>query len=52
MPIFMGIHPKPIGHSHSAFLDSRILGNDGVWFFPENALIDEGISVGNAAQAL
>jgi len=28
MPMKMGIHRKPIGHSHSAFLDSRIRGND------------------------
>jgi len=29
MPIKGGIHCKPIGHSHAAFLDSRIRGNDG-----------------------
>jgi len=28
MPMKMGIHCQPIGHSHSAFLDSRLRGND------------------------
>jgi len=37
MPMKMGIHFKPIGHSHSASLDSRVRGNDGVCSFPENA---------------
>jgi len=29
MPMKMGIYCKPIGHSHSDFLDSRLRGNDG-----------------------
>ena len=33
MPMKMGIHCKPIGHRHSASLDSRVRGNDGVRFF-------------------
>jgi len=37
MPMNMGIHRKPMGQGHSAFLDSRIRGNDGVDSFPENA---------------
>jgi len=36
MPVNMGIHCEPIGRSHSAFLDSRLRGNDGVSSFPEN----------------
>jgi len=28
MPMNMGIHHKPMGHDHSAFLDSRLRGND------------------------
>jgi len=38
MPMNMGIHRKPIGQGHSAFLDSHRRGNDGVGSFPENAL--------------
>jgi len=38
MPMKMGIHCKLIWHSHSAFLDSRVRGNDGVCSSPENAL--------------
>jgi len=38
MPMKMGIHYKPIGHSYSAFLDSRLRGNDGGMFFPRNRL--------------
>jgi hypothetical protein len=38
MPIFMGIHCKPIGHSHSASLDSRVRGNDGGMFFSRKRL--------------
>jgi len=38
MPMKMGIHCKSIGHSHSAFLDSRIRGNDGGMFFSEKRL--------------
>jgi len=46
MPMKMGIHRKPIGHSRLAFLDSRLRGNDGgfcpvprtgVYSFPKNA---------------
>jgi len=29
MPMKMGIHRKPIGYSHCAFLDSRLCGNNG-----------------------
>ena len=35
MPMKMGIHCKPIDHSHSASLDSRVRGNDGDMFFPK-----------------
>jgi len=35
MPMKMGIHCKPIGHSHSASLDSRVRGNDGGMVFAE-----------------
>jgi len=42
MPIFMGIHHKPMGHNHSAFLDSRIGGNDGGMFFPRKRLRSAG----------
>jgi len=38
MPMKMGIHYKLIGYRHSAFLDSRIRGNDGGMFFPRNGL--------------
>jgi hypothetical protein len=38
MPMKMGIHCKPIGHSHSASLDSRVHGNDGGMFFPRKRL--------------
>ena len=38
MPMKMGIHCKPIGHRHSASLDSRIRGNDGGMFFPRKRL--------------
>ena len=49
MPMKMGIHCKPIGHRHSASLDSRVRGNDGGMFFPRKRLIlwnpfDVGIS--------
>ena len=40
MPMKMGIHCKPIGHSHSASLDSRVRGNDGGMFFPRKRLIN------------
>ena len=40
MPMKMGIHCKPIGHSHSASLDSRVRGNDGGMFFPRKCLSD------------
>ena len=43
MPIFMGIHCNPIGHGHSASLDSRVRGNDGGMFFPRKRL-SSGIS--------
>jgi len=29
MPMKMGIHCKSMGHGRSAFLDSRLYGNDG-----------------------
>jgi len=35
MPMKMGIHYKLIGYKHSAFLDSRMRGNDGVCSFPK-----------------
>ena len=38
MPMNMGIHCKPIGHSHSTSLDSRVRGNDGGIFFPRKRL--------------
>jgi len=38
MPMNMGIHRKPIGHSRLAFLDSRLRGNDGGMFFPGKRL--------------
>jgi len=37
MPMNMGIYRKPVRQGHSAFLDSRIRGNDGVDSFSENA---------------
>jgi|GEM_PF-2067820 len=39
MPMKMGVHCKPIGHSHSASLDSRARGNDGGMFFSRKRLI-------------
>jgi hypothetical protein len=38
MPMKMGIHCKPIGHSHSASRHSRVRGNDGGMFFPRKRL--------------
>jgi len=38
MPMKRGIHCKPIEHSHSAFLDSRVRGNDGGIFFSRDRL--------------
>jgi len=38
MPMKMGIHCKPIGHSHLASLDSRIRGNDEGIFFSRKHL--------------
>ena len=38
MPISMGIHCRPIGHRHSASLDSHVRGNDGGMFFPRKRL--------------
>ena len=38
MPMKMGIHCNPIGHGHSASLDSRVRGNDGGMFFPRKRL--------------
>ena len=38
MPIFMGIHFKPIGHGHSTSLDFRVRGNDGGMFFSRKRL--------------
>ena len=38
MPMKMGIHCKPIGHSHSASLDSRVRENNGGMFFPRKRL--------------
>jgi len=34
MPMNMGIHREPMAHAQSAFLDSRLRGNDGGMFFP------------------
>jgi len=39
MPMKMGIHHKPIGHCHSAFLDSRLRGNDGSISFSKKSFI-------------
>jgi len=33
MPMKMGIHRQPIARGYSAFLDSRMHGNDGGMFF-------------------
>jgi len=44
MPMKMGIHCKPIGHSHSAFLDSRVRGNDGGMFFSRKYLRERGLA--------
>jgi len=38
MPMKMGIHCKPIGHSHSVSLDSRVRGNDEGMFFSRKRL--------------
>ena len=38
MPMKMGIHCKPIGHSHSVSLDSRVRGNPERLFFPRKRL--------------
>jgi len=40
MPMKMGIHCKPIGHSPSALLDSRLRGNDGRMAFGHSTLLD------------
>ena len=38
MPMKMGIHCKPIDHSQSDSLDSRVHGNDGGIFFSGDRL--------------
>ena len=45
MPMKMGIHCKPIDHSHSASLDSRVRRNDGGIFFPRKRLSPQPLCI-------
>ena len=51
MPMKMGIHCKPIGHSHSASRHSRVRGDDGGMVFPRKRLSPANIVYGRCIAA-